>query len=233
MKAVVIALEGQNFDKLEESLKKHSPEVELSVLHATTPETISRDRLLFPQFKWSWPMSSNEDGLDMQTGLYKFCYTAKDQQKKIACSLSHMRAWKKCHKLEQPIIVFESDAIVTNDLTNVSGADIIGLNDPRKATRRSLTYHGKLESRHADTGDIIHPVPNLSTVGEQPVPHGLAGNSAYYMTPQGADKLLRSAIHYGMYPNDAFICKELFPWIRTAYPYYTTIATTNVSTTPG
>ena len=43
MKAVVIALEGQNFDKLEESLKKHSPEVELSVLDATTPETISRD----------------------------------------------------------------------------------------------------------------------------------------------------------------------------------------------
>jgi GR25 family glycosyltransferase involved in LPS biosynthesis len=232
MKALVIQLKGQYFDELQRSVEKHNSRVYLESFRATSPDTIKEDTKQFPWFKWAWPMHSQEDGLDMKTGLYKFAYKANDQQKKIACSVSHMRAWQECIDYGRPMYVFESDAILTRELqphylTGADGnpkADIIGLNDPRGATRRALTFHGFVSARHSETQETIHPVPNLSAVGEPPVPHGLAGNSAYYITPVGAKKLLEGAKEYGMYPNDAFMCKELFPWIRTAYPYFTKVS---------
>jgi hypothetical protein len=74
-------------------------------------------------------------------------------------------------------------------------------------------------------------VPTVNTVDEPPMPQGLAGHSAYYITPKGAKKLLDMIPEIGMWPNDAYMCKELFPWIRVVYPYFTRVQGTRSTTT--
>tara|TARA_R110000823_G_scaffold19181_11_gene59305 strand:- start:2207 stop:2665 length:459 start_codon:yes stop_codon:yes gene_type:complete len=151
-----------------------------------------------------------------------------------------MKAWQKCVDLDEPIVIFEADAVVKRkiDIRSImyeysyqcnapDQAFVIGLNDPRGATRRASTYHAK----QVEYGEGINPVSTVNESGENPVPQGLAGNSAYYITPTGAKNLLQGAEEYGMWPNDAFMCKELFPFLRQAYPYYTTISGTESTTT--
>jgi GR25 family glycosyltransferase involved in LPS biosynthesis len=227
MKAFVIALVDQPYEPLTRSIEETESPLELHWLPATTPLTIKDDRKAFPNFAWTWPMLSSQDGLDMKTGLYKFVYQAQDQGKKVACSLSHMRAWQKCVDLDEPIVIFEADAVITRklDFSELDGHKLVGLNDPRGATRRSDTFHNIASSYLGVQG-----VPTVNRADENPVPQGIAGNSAYYIEPEGAKLLLKGADEYGMWPNDAFMCKELFPWIRIVYPYYTKVRPT-VSTT--
>jgi GR25 family glycosyltransferase involved in LPS biosynthesis len=66
----------------------------------------------------------------------------------------------------------------------------------------------------------LQPVP---TIDEMDVPQGLAGNSAYMISPKGAKKLLDKVREVGMWPNDALMNKQFFPWLEVVYPYYTTI----------
>ena len=228
MKAFVIALVDQSYEPLTRSIEKTESPLELHWLPATTPLTIKDDRKAFPKFRWTWPMLATQDGLCMETGVFKFVYQAKEYSKKIACSLSHMKAWQKCVDLDEPIIIFEADAVVKRKIDiSPDQAFVIGLNDPRGATRRAGTYHAK----QVEYGEGINPVSTVNESGENPVPQGLAGNSAYYITPTGAKNLLQGAEEYGMWPNDAFMCKELFPFLRQAYPYYTTISGTESTTT--
>ena len=246
MKAFVIALVDQSYEPLTSSIEKTESPLELHWLPATTPLTIKDDRKAFPKFRWTWPMLATQDGLCMETGVFKFVYQAKEYSKKIACSLSHMKAWQKCVDLDEPIVIFEADAVVKRKIDHYlcertcrrgvrlgnlapdpDQALVIGLNDPRGATRRAGTYHAK----QVEYGEGINPVSTVNESGENPVPQGLAGNSAYYITPTGAKNLLQGAEEYGMWPNDAFMCKELFPFLRQAYPYYTTISGTESTTT--
>ncbi len=66
----------------------------------------------------------------------------------------------------------------------------------------------------------VQPVP---TIDDMDVPQGLAGNSAYMISPKGAKKLLDKVREVGMWPNDALMNKQFFPWLEVVYPYYTTI----------
>ena len=69
------------------------------------------------------------------------------------------------------------------------------------------------------------------SVDDVEVPQGLAGNSAYLITPKGAKKLLDKVREVGLWPNDAVMCKQFFPWMQVVYPYYTTIQRGLKSTT--
>lgn len=61
-------------------------------------------------------------------------------------------------------------------------------------------------------------------VSEQDVPQGLAGNSAYLLTPLAAKDLIEKTHEIGIWPNDALICKQFFNnMLFTAYPYYTKV----------
>ena len=235
--AYVILLEDQT-EKflLNDMIKVKCGGVKVNPFTAVTPETIEDDLKLFENFdpknfKWKWPTDPSEDHLDMQTGLYKFCYSAKSQDKKVACSLSHMLLWDLCVSDDKPIIVFESDArmlrsIDEKDLEMFKGNKVVGLNDPRGATRRGNLFHQTLRTKSG-----VQKVPTINTPDENPMPQGLAGHSAYYIEPEGAKELLDKVGTYGMYPNDAYMCKELFPWIRVVYPYYTRISGESSTTT--
>lgn len=235
--AYVILLEDQT-EKflLNDMIKVKCGNVKVNPFTAVTPETIEDDLKLFENFdpknfKWKWPTDPSEDHLDMQTGLYKFCYSAKSQDKKVACSLSHMLLWDLCVSDDKPIIVFESDArmlrsIDEKDLEMFRGNKVVGLNDPRGATRGASLYHERVSQTIG-----IQKTPVINRMDDPPYPQGLAGHSAYYIEPEGAKELLDKVETYGMFPNDAYMCRELFPWIRVVYPYYTRISGESSTTT--
>jgi len=213
-----------------ESIKKTKSELEPIILPATIPSTIDEGLkcLEMSGAKWTYPIKPEQDGLDLNTGLHLRHYETKNHANRVACMISHMRCWKMCAEGSDPIVVLEHDALftrkfATSDLTDQWKGGIIGLNDPRGATRRSDVFHNKVSSQMG-----VQPVPDVDT---WEVPQGLAGNSAYLISPNAAKKLLNKVKEIGMWPNDALMCKQLFPWLRVVYPYYTTIQRGLKSTT--
>lgn len=214
------------------SIERTKSEIRPIVFEATTPETIDThlqnefNYFNSKNFKWTWPTDASQNHTDMKTGIYKFAYDALNQDKKVACSISHMRLWDLCVTSDKPILVFEADAVMTRqfDENELIGVNFVGLNDPRGATRRAQRFHDIVSSKQG-----LQSVPTINDSGEFH-PQGVAGHSAYYITPEGAKELLDKVKEYGMWPNDAYVCKELFPWIRVVYPYFTRVQGT-VSTT--
>lgn len=178
---------------------------EITKFDAILPERVI-SLMTLHNLKWNYPMS--EPVLDMQTGMWKHPYKTAVTEKRIACFLSHYLLWQQCAKGKEGMFIFEHDAIFINKvdvgLLNESKFDIIGLNDPRGATRRAAQYHSAVQH---STFDIV-PVPKIDI---DEVPQGLPGNSAYFIKPEGAVKLLRLVNEYGAWPNDAIMCRQLMP----------------------
>lgn len=236
MKGFVIKLnkrQNSEVKALRNSIQETKSDIQLTTFTAIEPDTFDSGlkRLKYldqRNWRWTWPVKQNQDGLDMKTGVYKFMYAAANQHKKVATSLSHVLLWDKVAMMDEPIVIFEADAYLTRQFkpVDMGTADVVGLNDPRGATRRANLYHQMVSGKKG-----IQKVPTINLIDEHPMPQGLAGHSAYYITPEGARKLLDKVKDYGMWPNDAYMCKELFPWIRVIYPYYTKIQLGYMSTT--
>ena len=105
---------------------------------------------------------------------------------------------------------------------------ILGLNSPLGATRKASIFHDQLHGRYG-----FHRVPSVDRIGDDPLPQGLAGNSAYIIKPWAAKKVLEKVAEVGMWPNDAIMCKQFFPWMQTCWPYFTAIQKGTISTTTG
>lgn len=115
---------------------------------------------------------------------------------------------------------------------------ICGINDPRGATRKSSVYHMKiLNSINIDTvtphieKNGLVTIPYVDEPGEDPLPSGLAGNSAYIIKPWAAKKLLEKTAEIGIWPNDALMCRQFFPWLQQYYPYFTKVQGSASTTT--
>ena len=136
---------------------------------------------------------------------------------KIACTRSHMDLWNRCLELNEPIMILEHDALFTRFFEPFDfEGDILGLNDPRGATRKSKVFHDKVSSKEG--------ISDCPMVDYQNVPQGLAGNSAYIIKPSGAKHLLNLIDEYGFWPNDAIMCNQLCPnMLKVVYPYYTKV----------
>ena len=198
------------------------------VLQATTPETLDEDLKAFGLTKndWTYPKRAHEKKIDIKTGLHVTGYAAQDLDKVISCTVSHMRAWYYSIMANAPICVFEHDAYLTRKLDyhpNFKKIGIVGLNDPRGATRKSGVYFDKVihsPFREEGGGGLTYtPVPWVDDSQDQP--QGLAGNSAYIISPQAAKKFLDKINDIGLWPNDALMCKQFFPYMKQAYPFYT------------
>lgn len=166
---------------------------------------------------WNYPW--DKPIRDIATGLLKTPYPTKNYDARIACALSHYHLWLKCYKENETIIILEHDAIwkkkLPNWVTEDSNYDIIGINDPRGATRKSSLYHQLVQKGE---GLIQYP-PVLDDTPY--IPYGLAGNSAYIMKPAGAKKMLDLVAEYGLWPNDAIMCRQLVRKLGTTKIYYT------------
>lgn len=170
------------------------------------------------KLKWTYPW--DKEKIDIGLGLKLNPYTTKDPNKRIACFLSHYLLWEKCVALKEPIVILEHDAIWISKIDYSPIIDsrygIIGLNDPRGATRKANLYHEKIQSSQHD----IMPVPTIDSFD---VPQGLAGNSAYIIKPNAAEEIISKVKEIGAWPNDAIMCKQLFNFLGVTKKYYTKV----------
>jgi hypothetical protein len=62
----------------------------------------------------------------------------------------------------------------------------------------------------------------LNTMGPL-VPDGLVGNGSYVIKPFAAQELIDKYHELGVWPNDATMCVQLFPYLEEYYPFITRI----------
>lgn len=239
--AFIIALQNDRVSmtgarKLITSIKNTNSFVDPFILPASTPETVKADLAQFDltETHWTWPKNPGESRLDIKSGLQLHGYGAKDWRKVLACLVSHMRLWHYSAQINVPIMVLEHDAIFNKTfseqnlaalvetssitVTNEDSIGVIGLNDPRGATRKSGEYLDKV-LEYTKNGDVKVPAP---WIDNKYVPQGIAGNSAYIIGPKAARKLFSLIAEHGLWPNDAIMCKQLMgPTLHQAYPFYT------------
>lgn len=198
---------------------------------ATTPETLKQDLESFGLTKndWTYPRRAGETKIDIKTGLHLTGYNAKNIDKVISCMVSHMRCWYFSMISHTPVCVLEHDALFTkkfvpervNGELDIKGLGIIGLNDPRGATRKSQIYLEKVMSAKRIESATLSYVDAPYVDDNQDAPQGIAGNSAYIVSPRAARQLLDKVNEIGLWPNDALMCKQFFPYLKQAYPFYT------------
>lgn len=210
MKAYTIVIKDNDISedcakKLIQSSQSVDNEFEIEKFDAITPKNV-KQKMSEEGVTWNYPWQGNR--LDLATGLKLSAYETADPNKRMACFLSHYTLWNKCVQLDEPIIVLEHDAVFINkvdvDLIHMSKYDIIALNDPRGATRKSKLYYDMVKQSTL-------PIVGVPKIDDDQIPQGLPGNSAYYIKPSGAKRMIYLTREYGAWPNDALMCKQLLP----------------------
>jgi GR25 family glycosyltransferase involved in LPS biosynthesis len=212
--AYVIRIKGNELsERAARRLYDSAPNnVKIIEFDAMTPDDI------MCQVTWNYPWSGED--FDYKSGLIKRAYPTENPKARIACFLSHYTLWQKCVE-EGPLIVHEHDAIYFDENIPLpleklekSRYDIIGLNDPRGATRLAQVYNNVTQE---SPGDIVR----APKIDDDLVPQGIAGNSSYYIKPSGAEKMIKLTEEYGAWPNDALMCRQLVSSLGQTKKYYT------------
>lgn len=168
--------------------------------------------------KWNWPWEG--EVVDFVTGLTKKAYQTKDKRKRKACSMSHFNLWQMCFELKEPMLILEHDAMFVNridfDIRNTK-FQILGINNPLMATRKAHAYYDKI----VDSWDAFQYTPYIDD--DIKMPQGLAGNSAYIMTPEGAEQMISLTYKHGVWPNDAMMCRQLVNKLGVTRKFYTRV----------
>lgn len=116
----------------------------------------------------------------------------------LSCFLSHYHLWLKCVELEQPIIIFEHDAVVVDEIpVNKPFDKLLSLGKPSYGNFKIAPKLG---------------VNNLFSKRYLPGAH------AYMLKPFGAKILITAAATMAR-PADVFLNSETFPWIQEYYPW--------------
>lgn len=223
--AYCITLRGNEVStRAQQRLRDSAPtNVRLEIFSAVSPGKVSGTK--FPG--WNYPWEGEE--FDFKSGLNKKAYPTQDKRARMACFLSHWHLWHKCLE-EGPIIIHEHDACYYTDeelpLDKFAKSyyDIIGLNNPRGATRLAATYDRVVQESE---GDIVR-APKIDS---EVIPQGIAGNSSYYIEPTGAKKLIALCNEYGSWPNDAIMNRQLISTLGQTKKYYTYVQGTRSTTT--
>jgi len=217
---------------LKESILNTETNLQVKHFEAIQPPQLYKHNVdVFGDFvPWKYPQEQTQDKLDFSTGMFLKAYAANDPNRVMACALSHMKLWKWSADNNETIVVLEHDAVFQekfdpSDYLHDPAWGVLGLNDPRGNTRKGQLFHTIVSG-----GNGIRPVPDIDTTQEPPLPLGIAGNSAYVIRPFAARELLTKCKEVGLWPNDAVMCKQFFPWLRVVYPYYTNTQP-NVSST--
>lgn len=213
-----------------------NPELFSATIAEQVPELMARFKLT-----WNYPWQGTET--DLHTGLKKSAYPTTNKNNRIACALSHYRLWAQCVHSNEPMLIMEHDAYFMDRLKGYYAIlddnrwDIIGINEPRGNTRKAQVFHQKVyeavDPEHSEASYVndkidIVPVPTIDSFD---IPQGLAGNSAYIIKPNGAANLLLAVNKYGLWPNDAIMCKQLIPRMGVTKYHFTDTQKWIVSTT--
>jgi len=183
---------------------------------ASTPPTVFQ-QMREAEVAWTYPWEGSCDIEDPP--LHLTAYVTKDRVARMACFMSHYRLWWRCLRDKDPVLILEDDALFLRPFAPApllaSPYSIIGINDPRGATRLAHVYHLRVQASEAE----ICEVPRIDY---PEIPQGLAGASAYLMKPEGADAAIKLVEKYGAWPNDALCCKQLMPGMLGQVKHYVT-----------
>jgi len=195
-------------------------EFDIIKFDAITPERVD-SMMNHENIKWNYPWEGKI--LDFSSGLTKSAYQTINQKARIACALSHYHLWKSCSYNDVPYLILEHDSIfnykLNYDIINQSKKLIISINDPRFATRRSVDYINKIKESTPDKQGVV----SAPYIDDIKIPQGLPGNSAYIIKPEGAKRMLKLVEEYGLWPNDALMCKQLVPQLGCTKKFYTRV----------
>ena len=218
-------LSKKAFIKLSKSSVAVGNTFEPQIFSAIYPEQVPE---LMAQYQLTWNYPWKDPITDLVTGLKKTPYPTQFKLNRIACALSHWTLWAHCFHNNEPMLIMEHDAYFTRRLQGYWSIlddnrwDIVGINEPLGNTRRANAFKKQV----FDTQDPLHgqvqidvvPVP---TIDNFDVPQGLAGNSAYIIKPGGAENLLLAVQKYGLWPNDAIMCKQIIPKMGVTKMHFT------------
>ena len=170
-------------------------------------ETAKREGIDVKYFDAVTPTTCEQYADDEKIGLSNFREKYSRYKNALAAFMSHYTLWKKCYIEQEPIIIFEHDAVIMDDIPSFFKGDIVNLGAPS---------YGKFNTP--------------TTLGEGPLQSKayLPGAHAYYITPKGAEKLLmeakRDARPADLFINSAkFKINEIYPWPVMADDSFTTI----------
>lgn len=219
MKAFVIRISGNQYSiKCAERCVNSAASFGLSVeiFDAITPDTVDSYMSKLP-FNWTWAGNNDTKLVHKETGLKHFPYDGSINTK-TACFLSHYFLWKKSIELNEPIVILEHDAVFISEFPhNIEFNGICQINDPDGSFSKGRGWSAKIIRR----GTIgAHPKTRVQAEG---IPDGLAGNSAYVIKPWAAQDLVDITHKYGLWPNDALMCIQLFPYLEEYYPFITKV----------
>jgi len=211
--AIVIknnAMADEAFLKLEESSKRVGNKFKTLRYDAVTKPTT------WAQMAWNYPWEGQQ--MDISSGLLKSAYPTAVRDKRIGCAESHYNLWCQCVDDGESYLIQEQDSVwkrkLDTSLANHLKFDIIGINDPAYSTRRANVYHNAVQS-------IQDEVSRAPKIDEDNIPQGIAGNSAYIISPHGAKKMITLVFEYGLWPNDAIMCRQLVARLGQSKTYYT------------
>ena len=221
MKAVSIVIKDNavselGYSKLVESSKSVGNNFDIVRWDAITPNKVD-DFMQISGIKWNYPWGG--EVVDFATGLKKSAYKTVNPKARMACACSHYSLWQESSKTDTTMLVLEHDATFINkidfDPKDVK-AEILGINNPLGATRKSQLYYDMIMESSASY-QLVPWIDNAY------VPQGLAGNSAYIIKPSGANHLIELVKQYGLWPNDAIMCRQLVPRLGVTRKFYTNI----------
>jgi hypothetical protein len=211
VRAYCITLEGHPYSE-----RKAARCIETGAAYGVTvakspgvPAAEAEQVLLEAGLRWTWAGQNDRRTTCPITGLHQQPYG--NLEAKIGCSLAHYRLWQWCVQLAEPILILEHDA---EFITPLPELDVTcQINDPDGATHKGAWWSQRIAAK----GPGIH---DKTRVMDDPLrPDGLAGNSAYVITPEDADRAVDLFHTLGVWPNDATLCIQLFPGLKELYPF--------------
>lgn len=126
-----------------------------------------------------------------------FSDTYSRLENQMACFLSHYSLWNTCLHLNEPIAIFEHDAIITSPLPSTL---------PNFCGNIGAPSYGKFNT------------PSTIGWGGLVSKPYFPGAHAYIVTPMGAKLLVKRARKEAMTP-DVYLHISRFSWLQEYYPY--------------
>jgi hypothetical protein len=117
------------------------------------------------------------------------------------------------------MLILEHDAVFVRPLPSFEFEGAIQINDPRSGGYRGKEHSNTMTQRGTEG---VHSLTRKREHDSR-IPDGFSGNSAYIVKPWAAEKFIKAYTKYGVWPNDATICLQLFPWLEEYYPFITVI----------
>ena len=188
MKAFAIVIDGNEtsefgYDNLVKSSWDVKNEFTLDRFNAIISSNV-QELMESNSIRWNYPWEGQV--VDFQSGLVKSAYPTKDFRKRMACAMSHFCLWLKSHETRENILVLEHDAEFTCKLDidiDQTRFGVLGINSPLGATRRPQVYHDMIQQNS-------NPYQEVPYIDDVKIPQGLAGNSAYIVTPWAAKEMI-------------------------------------------